>query len=165
MREETKFLPLPQPDEISIREKEDAMGAYLMMFASIAAGLPFPIINLIASIIYFYINKAKSRFVLFHAFQSLVSQIPVTILNAALVFWAIRIFFFEPELNDPFKGYLTMVIIANIIYFIFSLIGAFRARKGRFFYFIFFGRLSYQYAYNAGKDIKKEAPSNVPPKM
>ncbi|MCH8319303.1 MAG: hypothetical protein IIA88_12580, partial [Bacteroidetes bacterium] len=48
MNSTTKYLPVPQPDEIPTREKEDAMGAYLMMFAAIAAGLPLPIINLIA---------------------------------------------------------------------------------------------------------------------
>ena len=47
-----EFHPLQQPDEIPEREKEDAMGAYLMMFAAVAIGLPLPIINLIASIIY-----------------------------------------------------------------------------------------------------------------
>jgi len=33
-------ISLPQPDEIPEREKEDAMGAYLMMFASLAIGSP-----------------------------------------------------------------------------------------------------------------------------
>ncbi|MCH8330385.1 MAG: hypothetical protein IH946_03240, partial [Bacteroidetes bacterium] len=54
--EEPKYHPLPQPDDIPTREREDAMGAYLMMFAAVAAGLPLPIINLIAAIIYYYVN-------------------------------------------------------------------------------------------------------------
>ena len=41
------FHPLPQPNEVSSREREDGMGAYLMMFASLGVGLPLPIINLI----------------------------------------------------------------------------------------------------------------------
>ena len=32
------YHPLSQPDELTSREKEDAMGAYLMMFASIEIG-------------------------------------------------------------------------------------------------------------------------------
>jgi len=69
--EDKKYHPVEQPDEIPIREREDAMGAYLMMFAALAAGLPLPIINLIAALVYFYINKGKSRFVRFHSLQSL----------------------------------------------------------------------------------------------
>jgi hypothetical protein len=57
------YHPLPQPDDISIREKEDAMGAYLMMFAAHAIGLPLPIISLVAAIIYLYLNRKTSRFV------------------------------------------------------------------------------------------------------
>jgi len=62
-----EFYPLPQPGEIPEREKEDAMGAYLMMFAAVAIGLPLPVINLIAAIIYYYVNRKKSRFIHFHA--------------------------------------------------------------------------------------------------
>ena len=85
MIEET-YAPLPQPEDMETREKEDAMGAYLMMFASIGAGLPLPIINLIASIIYFILNKSKSRFVKFHSHQSLLSQIPTSLMNSVAVF-------------------------------------------------------------------------------
>ena len=42
-----KYHPLPQPDEIEVRVKEDALGAYLMMFATAALGLPLPILNLV----------------------------------------------------------------------------------------------------------------------
>ena len=84
-----ELYPIPQPTEISEREKEDAMGAYLMMFASAALGLPFPIFNLIASVIYYFVNKSKGRFVQFHSLQSLYSQLPVSILNSILVIWAL----------------------------------------------------------------------------
>jgi len=51
-----KYVKLPQPHELSEREKEDAMGAYLMMFAALATSLPLPIINLIAATVYYYVN-------------------------------------------------------------------------------------------------------------
>src|SRR5882757_7330637 len=85
------YHPLPQPEEIPEREREDAMGAYLMMFAAVAVGLPLPVINLIASVIYYYINRKKSRFIHFHSLQSLLSQIPTTIMNWALVIWGVSI--------------------------------------------------------------------------
>ncbi len=157
------YHPLPQPEEIPVREREDAMGAYLMMFASIGAGLPLPIINLIAAIIYFFVNKKKSRFVHFHALQSLLSQLPTSLINAGGVFWAVRIFFFHWEFSDAFKGYLIMAVAANLIYFIFSIIAAVQARKGRMYYLIFFGRISYEYAYRVREESTEKA-QNLPPK-
>ena len=52
-------IALPQPDEIPKREREDAMGAYLMMFAAWGVGLPLPLLNLVAAIIYFFTNKKR----------------------------------------------------------------------------------------------------------
>lgn len=163
MREEEQYYPLPQPEEVTIREKEDAMGAYLMMFASIGAGLPLPIINLIAAVIYYYINKSNSRFVRFHSTQSLLSQIPTSLLNAVAVFWTFRILFTGArDFNETYIGFIIMVFIANLLYFIFSIIATIRARKGRFFYFVFFGKISYEKVYRIS-EIKTEPVFNKPP--
>lgn len=138
-------VPLPQPQDLSSREKEDAMGSYLMMFAALATSLPLPIINLIAAIIYYYVNRKKSRYIHFHCLQSLLSQLPTTLINWGLLYWIAQIFIFDNlELNDYFYAYLGLMIFTNLIYFIFSIVAAIRARKGIFMYFIFFG----PYAYN-----------------
>jgi len=160
----TKYIDIPQPDKIDIREKEDAMGAYFMMFAALAAGLPLPVLNLVAAIIYLYLNKKKSRFVHFNALQSLLSQLPTSLLNIGLVFWVVRIIFFEFHYDAYFKGYLSMVIAANLIYIIFSIIAAVKARKGEFYYFLFFGKVAYHYAYR--ENLMKESDVvNQPPKL
>jgi len=65
-----KYHPIPQPDEIEVRVREDAMGAYLMMFATAALGLPLPILNLVAAIVYYYVNRDKGKFVQFHMLHS-----------------------------------------------------------------------------------------------
>ncbi len=161
-----KYYPLPQPNELTTREKEDAMGAYLMMFASLAAGLPLPVLNLVAAIIYYYINRRKSRFVQYHTLHSLLAQIPVSLLNAFAVIWAIRIIFFGFHFTDYFKGYLVMIGIANLIYIIFSIVAAVKARSGQFYYFIFFGRFAYQQVfYISDKYKEQKEPVNLPPKM
>ena len=162
----TNYVELPQPHEISTREKEDAMGAYLMMFAALAAGLPFPALNLIAAVIYYYVNRSKGRFVHFHLLQSLYSQLPTTLLNMGLVFWTIRLIFFDYEITDLYWGYLAMVIIANIAYIIFSIIAAISARKGQFYYFLFFGKIAYARVFSATNPLyfKKEV-CNLPPKL
>jgi len=157
-----EYHPLPQPDEVTIREREDAMGAYMMMFAAMAAGLPLPIINLIAAIIYYYINRSKSKFVHFHSLHSLLAQLPTSILNAGLIFWSIRIWLFDWELSDYFIGYIWMVVFANLLYFIFSIVAAVRARRGRFFYFLFFGRYAYEVVYRV-KEEAKSVSFNKPP--
>ena len=155
---------IPQPDEIDIREKEDAMGAYFMMFAAMAVGLPLPVVNLIAAIIYYYLNRGKSRFVHFHSLQSLLSQLPTTLLNWGIVYIAIRVLFYEDEFTDVHKGYVLMTAVANVLYFIFSIIGAIQARKGKFYYFIFFGEIAYKYVYTK-RERQDSSPVNKPPKM
>jgi uncharacterized membrane protein len=153
--EVSRYHPLPQPDEISIREREDGMGAYLMMFATLAIGLPLPVINLVAAFIYLYINRKTSRFVHFHALQSLYSQIPVTLLNAGMMTWLVIILVKDFNFGSEFRGYVIMVAIANLVYFIFSLIAAAKARKGLFYYFIFFGRVAYHRSYRTESGAEK----------
>ena len=165
MNEFNNYHPLPQPEDIPIREREDAMGAYLMMFASLAMGLPLPIINLIAAIVYYYINKSKSKFVHFHSLQSLYSQIPTSLINAVLVFWTTLVIFKGFNASQEYKAYIIMAIIANLVYFIFSIIASVKARKGKFYYFILFGKLAYQRAYGIkyGEGIHEKKTQNKPP--
>ncbi|MBN2572012.1 MAG: DUF4870 domain-containing protein [Ignavibacteriales bacterium] len=162
--EQQNYHPIPQPDEIPIREREDAMGAYFMMFASLAGGIPFPLINLIASFIYYFLNKSKSRFVHFHSHQSLTSQIPVSVLNAIAIVWGILLIVNNFHITRDFITYLIAIGIVNLVYFIFSIIAAVKARKGKFYYFIFFGKWAYHVAYKI-KDQKLSSENiNKPPK-
>lgn len=159
-----EFYPIPQPEEVTEREKQDAMGAYLMMFATTAIGLPLPIINMIASIVYFFVNKSKGRFVQFHSLQSMYSQLPVSILNSYLVIWAIVNIAKNHPFTNIFWGLMITAAIFNLLYFIFSIVGAVKAYRGQFYYFLFFGRLSYIQAYKV-KEEKMNQRTNIPPKM
>lgn len=158
-----QYHEIQQPDDVSIREREDAMGGYLMMFASFAIGLPLPIVNLIAAVIYYFTNRRKSRFVDFHITQSLLSQIPTTLLNIVLVSWTIRNLIMEYEFTDLYKGYLVMVVLANLIYLAFSIYAAIKARRGQFYYFIFFGPWAYQITHKVVAN--SEVAENKPPKL
>ncbi|MBD3345295.1 MAG: DUF4870 domain-containing protein [Chitinivibrionales bacterium] len=155
-------IPIPQPHEISDREKEDAMGSYLMMFAAWGAGLPLPIINLIAAVIYFFINKKTSPFVAFHSFQSLLTQIPITLFNAGVIFWLIMIISPYAEDTVYFYSYLVFVVLWNLIYMVFSIIACLQARKGKLYYFWVFGRLAFA-RYFGTKAKKKREEVNRPP--
>lgn len=165
--QEENYYPLRQPEEIPIREREDAMAAYFMMFASLAAGLPLPIINIIAAIIYYYLNKDKGRFVQFHSLQSLLSQIPVSLINAVAVFWLASVIFSESlmSLNNNFLIYIIFVIIVNISYFGCSIYAAIKARSGRMVYFIFFGKFSYERIFRQNfSNQRNQVISNLPPR-
>lgn len=145
---------LPQPHEVSERDREDAMGAYLMMFAALAAALPLPIINLIAALIYYYSNRSKSKFIHFHCLQSLLTQIPTTVLNWILLFWSIKIFFVKTwVLNSYFYSFLGLVIAVNLVYVIFSIIAAIYARKGKLYHFVIFGLFAHHYVFTKVRSI------------
>jgi len=148
-----EFHPLPQPEEIPEREKEDAMGAYLMMFAAVAIGLPLPVINLIASIIYYFINRKKSRFIHFHSLQALISNIPTTIINWVAVIWGVTILFREDwHVTQEFWAYLIFAGLSTFIYFIINIIAAFKARQGKMYYMLLFGKMAYEAAYRVRSD-------------
>jgi uncharacterized membrane protein len=159
-----EFYPLPQPEEIAEREKEDAMGAYLMMFAAVAVGLPLPIINLIAALVYYFVNRKKSRFIHFHCLQSLLSQIPTTIINWIVVIWAVRIFFTDLTLDETFWAAVIFAGVSTLLYFIVSIIAAYKARQGKMYYFLFFGKIAYEAAYRVKPETQVSSePVNKPP--
>jgi uncharacterized membrane protein len=141
--DKTGQVRLPQPDEITVREKEDAMAAYLMMFASLAIGLPIPLVNLIASCIYFFVNRKTSPFVAFHALQALLTHIPVVLLNAGTVGWLIAILATQAGFHAAFFWYLFFAILVNIAYIVWSIVALIQAHKGRFFYMPLVGRFCF----------------------
>ena len=159
-------ITLPQPDELSRREKEDAMGAYFMMFAAWGIGLPLPLLNLVAAGIYYGLHRRKSRFVAFHALQSMASQIPVTLLNGGLLFWFLRNMIREDLFAREFWFYLAFTAAVNLAYLITSLVALTRAYKGNFFYFPIFGRWAFDrwYGPDAPTDDETRIRPNLPPR-
>lgn len=157
-------LCLPQPDEISEREKDDAMGAYFMMFAAWGIGLPLPLLNLVAALIYFFVNKKTSRFVAFHSYQSLLSQVPVSLLNAAAVAWLAAILIRDLGFAAPFFVYLIFAALVNLLYIVFSVVALMKARRGQFYYMPLFGRLAFARYYGPNAvDLTRPLEPNRPP--
>ena len=164
MEGHSTHIALPQPHEIPKRDREDAMGAYLMMFAAWGAGLPLPLLNLLAAIIYFFTNKKTSRFVSFHAYQSLLTQIPISILNASAVAWTLRNLYKDYAFSDYFWNYSIFIGLWNLIYMVFSIIACVQARKGRFYYFWVFGRIAFARYYGPDAvSLEEREKPNLPP--
>jgi hypothetical protein len=98
--------------------------------------------------------------------QSFFSQIPVTILNLIAVIWVINIIVNNGIFTDYFKAYAAMAILANLIYFAFSIVGAVKSHKGRFYYFWFFGKYAFHITYLKREEDENETGLvNKPPKL
>jgi uncharacterized membrane protein len=156
---------LPQPEEITERERDDAMGAYLMMFASLAIGLPIPLVNLIASVIYFLVNRKSSPFAAFHSLQALLTHVPVVLLNAGAVGWLIGILVSQAGFHAAFFWYLFFTVLVNLVYIIWSIVALIHASKGRLFYMPVVGRYCFSRYYGARARARRERPrwENKPP--
>ncbi|HET7839592.1 MAG TPA: DUF4870 domain-containing protein, partial [Rectinemataceae bacterium] len=140
-------LVLPRPDEVPQRDRDDAMGAYLMMFASWAVGLPFPFLNLIASWVYYLVNRRGSRFVAFNSYQALLSHLPVAFYNALIVVWLLVALFGGHTLSSNFLPAAIIAAVLNLAYVVFSVIALRRATKGIFYYIPWFGRIAFGHFY------------------
>ena len=157
-------LNIPQPDELSDAEKDDAMGAYLMMFAAWGIGLPLPILNLVAAVIYHFINRKRSRFVAFNSLQSMLSQVPVTLINIGLIAWIVRNLVSESGFSSTFFGYLVLMVVINLLYVVLSIVGMIWAKKGRFYYMPLFGRFAFfRYFGPSAVNFDTPIPPNKPP--
>ena len=89
----------------SEHEREYASNGYIMSLVAIMAGLPIPVVNLIASVIFFLANRKATYFVRWHATQSLLSQLSVVAFNSTAFWWTISIFFLnEKDVDNDFSG-------------------------------------------------------------
>jgi uncharacterized membrane protein len=158
-------IRVPQPEEIGERERDDAMGAYLMMFASLAIGLPIPLVNLIASVIYFLVNRKSSPFAAFHSLQALLTHVPVVFLNAGAVGWLVGILVAQAGFHGAFWWYLFFTVLVNLAYIVWSIIALVQAHKGRLYYMPVVGRLCFDRYYGARARRRREKPRwvNKPP--
>ena len=112
-------------------DREKASNAYVMSLVALMAGLPLPIVNLLASFIFFMSNRKASYFVRWHCTQALLSQFFVFILNTISFQWTFRIIFGDLKFSDEYFGYLCVVILVNISEIIGTLISAVKVRKGK----------------------------------
>ncbi len=63
-------------------EAEKASNSYLMSLIAVMAGLPLPILNLIATLIFYLGNRKGTYFVRWHCTQPLVSQLSMLAMNS-----------------------------------------------------------------------------------
>jgi uncharacterized Tic20 family protein len=121
-------ISLDKPNEY---EAEKASNSYLMSVLAIMVGLPFPIINLIATFIFFAGNRKGTLFVRWHCTQALFSQVLIVMMNSVGWSWTISILFGNNEVTNLYIGYILTIFIFNLTEFILTIYAAVETRKGK----------------------------------
>jgi len=129
----------PTPDEF---ESEKASNGYLMSLVAIMVGLPLPVVNVIASTIYYFSHRRSSYFVRWHCTQALLAQIITFFVNAAGVYWTLSIVFGSNVITNAYIAYIVTIVSFNLVEFIATIYSAVRTRKGKHVVWWFFGALT-----------------------
>lgn len=137
MSSEKKFVY--EPGE---HEAEKASNSYLMSLIAVIAGLPLPIVNLLATLFFYIGNRRGTYFVRWHCMQALLSQASLIFINSTGFWWTISIIFTPETITNSYIAYMLAALIFNIVDFIASLYAAIQTRKGKHVEFWFYGGLT-----------------------
>ncbi len=121
----------PFPYKPNESECEKASNSYIMSLLALVIGLPFPIANLISTLIFYLGNQKSSYFVRWHITQALLSQLSLFFLNSIGLWWTLYIFIFtEVEVNKAYLFYIFIAVLANLFEFIVTIYTCIQVRKG-----------------------------------
>lgn len=123
-------------------ENEKASNSYVMSLVALIAGLPFPIINLIATLGFYMGNRKGGYFTRWHCTQALLSQFSLLIMNSLGFWWTFMIIFGSWNINNGYLSYILTIIIYNILEFIATIYTAIQTRKGIHIEWWFYGNLT-----------------------
>lgn len=124
-------------------EAEKASNSYLMSLVALIVGVPLPIVNLLATLLFYWGNRKSSFFVRWHCTQALLSQFSVLVVNSIGFWWTISIFFTEEKFSNTYFAYLLIAILFNITELITTIYSAVQTRKGIHVEWLFFGTLTH----------------------
>ncbi len=120
----------PFPYEPNESEMEKASNSYLMSLIAIMVGMPMPIVNLLATGIFYLGNRRGGYFTRWHCTQAMLSQITIFFVNAGAAGWTLYIFFGAGELSNYYIAYLITALLINLVEFIMTIYTAVKTRKG-----------------------------------
>lgn len=127
----------------SDHEAERASNSYLMSLVAVIVGLPLPIINLIATFIFYLGNRKGTYFVRWHCTQALLSQASLLAMNSFGFWWTVDIIFGDKSVTNPYLGYMMTIVIFNLVEFIATIYTAIQTRKGIHVEWWFYGSLTH----------------------
>lgn len=123
-------------------EAEAASSSYLMSLIAIIVGLPLPIVNLTATLVFYLSNRKSTYFVRWHCTQALLSQLSLLFINSFGFWWTISIIFTKETITSEYITYIIAVIIFNFTEFIATIYTAIQTRKGIHVEWWFYGLLT-----------------------
>ena len=123
-------------------ELEGASNSYLMSVVFLTFALPLPLINLIATWVFYHANKKNSEYIKWHSIQALLSQVSLFIINTILFVWAVLLFFQVYAIDNYFIAYGITVFLFNTWEFISTIDAAIKTRKGVHVKWFFYGDLT-----------------------
>lgn len=123
-------------------EAEKASNSYIMSLVAIMGGFPLPIINLIATVIFYMGNRKCTYFVRWHCTQALLSQFFLLPFNSVGFWWTISIIFSDEKISSNYIAYIITIFIFNLIEFIGTIYSAIATRKGKHVEWWFIGGLT-----------------------
>lgn len=136
---EGKISFVYQPME---HEAEKASNSYLMSLFAVMVGLPIPIINLIATFIFWINNKKGTYFVRWHCMHALLSQFSLLSVNSISFYWTISVIFNALPMTNSWIAWVMTAIIFNLAEIAITIQAAIKTRKGQHVYWTFFGPLT-----------------------
>lgn len=134
--------PPPFSYEPHEHEGERASNSYLMSLLAVMAGLPLPIVNLIATVIFFMANRKGTRFVRWHCTHALLSQLATFVINVVGFWWTISVLFGEGTATNTYFSYILTIILFNLAELAATIHAAIRTRRGQHVEWWFFGPLT-----------------------
>jgi uncharacterized Tic20 family protein len=137
MTKETTFAYTP-----SEHEKEKASNSYLMSLVAVIAGLPLPIVNLLATLFFYLANRKSTYFVRWHCTQALLSQLVLLFANSYSFWWTVSIIFTDEKVSNHYFAYLFTVFVFNVLEIISTIYCAVETRKGKHVNLWFFGNVT-----------------------
>ena len=123
-------------------ESEKASNSYLMSLVAVMLGLPLPVVNLLATAMFFLANRKGTYFVRWHCTQALLAQAVTLVMNAAGVYWTLAIVFGSAAVTNRYIGYIITIVLFNLVEFIATIYAAVRTRKGMHVEWWLFGPLA-----------------------
>ena len=111
-------------------EAESASNSYLLSLVLLVGGAPLPILNLLASVIFFFGARRSSPFVRWHCTQALLGQLLLIPVNSTFLWMTIGLLFGHRELDDFYVGWGLVMLALNAAELIASVYAAIKVRQG-----------------------------------
>jgi len=111
-------------------EAESASNAYLLSLVLLVVGAPLPLLNLLASGIFYLSSRRGTPFVRWHSTQALLTHVVVVPVNSAFLWMTVTILLGYREADDFYVGWFVFMAGLNAAKMIGSIYSAIKVRKG-----------------------------------